>query len=63
MYTVLLCMRYNQSMTNLSEDKIIALYNLIRQGLKKKYPKAQTQIGRGTIIADLKEWIHLSASF
>lgn len=32
-YSVLVC--YNQSMTNLSEDKIITLYKQMRQGLKK----------------------------
>ena len=31
--------RYNQSMTNMSEDKMRILYRNIYQGVKKKYPK------------------------
>lgn len=54
--------RYNQSMTNLSEDKIIALYNRISQGLKKKYPKAQTQSVDGQLLLILKNgYIYLRA--
>ncbi len=54
--------RYNQSMTNLSEDKIIALYNRIRQGLIKKYPKVQTQSIDGQLLLILKNgYIYLRA--
>ena len=46
--------RYNQSMTNMSEDKMRILYRNIYQGVKKKYPKAQVKDVSGQLLLLLK---------
>ena len=46
--------RYNQSMTNMSEDKMRILYRNIYQGVKKKYPKAQVKDVSGQLLLVLK---------
>lgn len=54
--------RYNQSMTNLSEEKMVTLYRKIYQGLKKKYPKAQVKDVSGQLLLVLKNgYIYLHA--
>lgn len=54
--------RYNQSMTNLSEEKMRILYRNIYQGLKKKYPKAQVKDVSGQLLLVLKNgYIYLHA--
>ena len=46
--------RYNQSMTNMSEDKMRILYRNIYQGVKKKYPKAQVKDVSGQLLLVIK---------
>lgn len=42
--------RYNQSMTNKSENELAALFQRIAQGLKKKYPRAKDYSLDGTVL-------------
>lgn len=42
--------RYNQSMSGLTKNQVIALFNRIYQGLKKKYPSAKFQSTDGDVL-------------